>query len=87
MNHTCKYFLGLILIFSTLVPLSAANTQAMHSVAISAIAFESNTASEGLHNGATQLAADPRKKFKKQKRRTPIDKKRKMKNGKNCPSF
>jgi large subunit ribosomal protein L4 len=27
------------------------------------------------------------KKFKKQKRRTPIDRKRKMKNGKNCPSF
>jgi glutamine cyclotransferase len=87
MNHMYKYFLTLVLALIVLVPLSAANTQAMQRVVISAIAFESNTTSEGLHMAETQLAADPRKKFKKQKRRTPVDRKRKMKNGKNCPSF
>jgi hypothetical protein len=87
MKLLTKFTLCVALFFGALLPLAAANMPAIQDVIINKFAYNSQASGEAMSNAEKQLAADPRKKSKKQKRRTPIDKKRKMKNGKNCPSF
>jgi hypothetical protein len=87
MKHIYTYVLSTALAFIAITPLAAGSSPAKSTVIAVEIGCAGITADAVLGSAETQLTADPRKKFKKQKRRTPVDRKRKMKNGKNCPSF
>ena len=82
MIHMKRSLFCLVLLCCLSLPLSASSAQASN-----LLIATNHHAADACLSSMKEAYQPPKKKTKKKKRGNPLDSKRKMKNGRTCPSF